>query len=375
MLGNDVVYILAGQSNANAMSRTTALREAGLITVIEGGTSLSPSEDGNDWYPIDDGDAATGELFDRLKSTIDRATADGSIFGGIIWVQGEADTRDTDDAAQYGALLDMMFSELTDEFGTGWNMVVSMLAEDAPNDRKGWDTVRAAQEEFIADNDRVIGIDPGDVARTLGLTPEDAFRDHLHYTTPLQEGIFFAAMEAMAGYDGPLITGSNAHESIVGTVRHDLIAGMNGADKIRGRGGDDVIAGGRGNDRLVGGAGDDDIAGNLGYDHLFGGDGRDRIHGGAGDDRVAGGAGRDWLAGGTGDDQLWGGRSADIFVFGDGDGRDMVHDFLAGHDRLVINGEIDEIRQVGNGARIIMSDHSDVLILRGVHVSELDGLL
>ena len=83
-------------------------------------------------------------------------------------------------------------------------------------------------------------------------------------------------------------------------------------------GADDVDGTGDGEDRLYGMGGDDVLHGLGGADYLEGGAGRDSLDGGTGDDILNGGAG---------DDVLRGGDGFDTYVYGKGDGRDVIEDF------------------------------------------------
>ncbi|MEO8079976.1 MAG: calcium-binding protein [Caldimonas sp.] len=113
--------------------------------------------------------------------------------------------------------------------------------------------------------------------------------------------------------------------SIVGSDRSDTIA-YTSFDKasfgtpalggvVSGLGGNDMLTGDRGNDRLDGGEGDDVLQGNEGRDTLVGGNGNDTLRGGAGIDQLEGGAG---------DDLLDGGYDNDVYLFGYGDGEDVI---------------------------------------------------
>lgn len=75
-----------------------------------------------------------------------------------------------------------------------------------------------------------------------------------------------------------------------------------------------LLRGGAGNDRLYGGRGADWLEGGAGVDRILGGDGADIISGGAGDDRFGNGA------------ALFGGGGSDQYLFGFGDGRDVIFD-------------------------------------------------
>lgn len=82
-----------------------------------------------------------------------------------------------------------------------------------------------------------------------------------------------------------------------------------------------TVAGTGRDDTLFGRAGDDTLYGRGGDDHLFGGSGGDILWGNAGNDRLEGGAGDDWMKGGDG---------RDVFVFAEGHGHDVVHEFRRG---------------------------------------------
>ncbi|WP_177413993.1 calcium-binding protein [Pseudomonas tructae] len=80
----------------------------------------------------------------------------------------------------------------------------------------------------------------------------------------------------------------------------------------------DELFGDEQNNTLSGGGGDDLLVGLAGDDQLFGG---------AGNDRLVGGAGADRLEGGQGNDRLEGGGGADTYLFGRGDGQDVIENF------------------------------------------------
>lgn len=89
---------------------------------------------------------------------------------------------------------------------------------------------------------------------------------------------------------------------------------------------------------IAGNAGDNDIRGsanNAGSDVFHGADGNDALwgmggddvlHGDGGDDSLYGDAGNDTLWGGAGHDRMEGGVGNDIYLFGRGDGNDVVYD-------------------------------------------------
>ena len=128
-------------------------------------------------------------------------------------------------------------------------------------------------------------------------------------------------------------------ENIIGSRGHDIITGDGVPNVIKGGGGNDAISGGAQNDKLHGGAGNDVIgarpARDLDDDGTAGeadvpGEaaatdvGNDMMYGDAGNDKLYGGEGNDTLVGGAGDDDLTGGDGVDTFVFGPGDGSDVI---------------------------------------------------
>lgn len=82
------------------------------------------------------------------------------------------------------------------------------------------------------------------------------------------------------------ITGTEAANTLNGTVDPDTIKGLGGNDVAFGNAGDDVILGGSGNDSLYGDAGTDTVKGEDGNDIVKGGTGKAFLYGGNGDDSV-----------------------------------------------------------------------------------------
>ncbi len=186
-----------------------------------------------------------------------------------------------------------------------------------------------------------------------------------------------------------VLYGSTRADSLYGDYGDDYLSAGRGNDLLDGGWDDDVLDGGAGADSLIGGmgrdtasyrsasagvmvdlanggitndaAGDtysgiedvwgsayDDIingdnganllAGSYGNDFLFGQGGDDWIYGGRGDDTIRGGEGSDRLLGGQGSDRLTGGADVDIFIFGHGEGLDIVTDFESGVDAISLEG-------------------------------------
>lgn len=88
--------------------------------------------------------------------------------------------------------------------------------------------------------------------------------------------------------------------------------------------GNDTLTGHAGTDMLIGGDGDDVLNGMNGSDWLHGGRGNDTLNGGDLDDYLVGGEGNDVLNGGKNEDSLAGAAGNDLYVFGRGDGTDIV---------------------------------------------------
>jgi Ca2+-binding RTX toxin-like protein len=100
-----------------------------------------------------------------------------------------------------------------------------------------------------------------------------------------------------------------------GTSGDDAVTGTLAGETLRGQGGDDLLNGAGGDDTVMGEA-DDDI--------LYGGTGDDLLLGGEGNDALYGNEGADTLDGGTGDDRLHAGSGNNTYLFGLGDGRDLI---------------------------------------------------
>ncbi|WP_428651131.1 beta strand repeat-containing protein, partial [Roseibium sp.] len=103
-----------------------------------------------------------------------------------------------------------------------------------------------------------------------------------------------------------------------GGTESGTFSGSGGSYSIDGVGGDDNITTGDYNDRIEGGA----YGGN---DVITSGGGRDLIFGQGGSDNINAGAGDDVIIGGTGADNISGGDGSDLFMYGLGDGNDLIN--------------------------------------------------
>jgi Ca2+-binding RTX toxin-like protein len=127
-------------------------------------------------------------------------------------------------------------------------------------------------------------------------------------------------------------------DTIYGGTGADVLYGNQGNDMLRGEDGNDTIFGGQQSDDIVGATGHDVLYGNFDADLIEGDEGDDIIFGGQSDDIISGGLGNDWLFGNRGDDSLTGGLGQDTiqFNFAISAGTDIIYDFTAGEDSIVV---------------------------------------
>lgn len=184
-------------------------------------------------------------------------------------------------------------------------------------------------------------------------------------------------------------TGGSGSDALIATGGDDAyLAGGAGSDVLISGRGDDYLSGGNGADLLSSGGGNDILYGGTGDDLLLAGSGNDTISGDADDDTILAGSGDDRISGGGGADALFGGSGSDVFVFGAGDGSDVVYDYetprsgrffsIAG-DRIELSFEgIDSfdallgVAQEQDGGILFDFGGGDELFLRGTQLSALD---
>lgn len=352
------IYILAGQSNALALNNGaagSALQDqldtvfgSGVAvgrTFAVGGAALTYGMGQSDWFN-------PGELQAGLAATI-RAALDAtpdSYLAGVMWVQGEADTRDLPSSATYAAQMTALVQRLDGALGGYGNrvddyaFVVMALSAAAPfaADRAHWNMIRAAQLGLSGGH--FVTVDPDRVAAAHGIGAAGLFgTDGLHYRDAVDGMLLDALIDPAPQYR-------------TGTAAADRLFGMAGADRLCGLGGADLMAGGAGRDYVDGGAGDDLIMTLGDGDRLYGGEGLDtlgftgtagvtvnlyrgtsgsdisfwqfeNVRGAGGADNICGdvganlidgGAGNDVLSGFGGNDRLFGADGADILYGNDG---------------------------------------------------------
>ena len=140
-------------------------------------------------------------------------------------------------------------------------------------------------------------------------------------------------------------------ENVIATPYSDFIAGNERANVLEGLDGDDELYGRQGDDTLIGGDGEDDLYGDNGQDTLIGG---------------------------SGNDDLWGGKGGDVFVFTDGSGNDIIHDFdLSGNrDTIDLAGHtgastFDDLAIVQSGDDVTITVDFDTIVLIDTLVEEI----
>ena len=131
---------------------------------------------------------------------------------------------------------------------------------------------------------------------------------------------------------------------------------------------------------IIGNAGSQTLSGGDRGEQLSGLGGDDRLLGGAGNDLLEGGDGNDVLEGGPGNDLLDGGRgSNDVYLFGRGDGQDVIdgpiqEDLALSHLgvlRFKANVNPGDVRIKGlgenRGIELVVGGAGDSVVLEGFH--------
>ncbi|MSP66534.1 MAG: calcium-binding protein [Alphaproteobacteria bacterium] len=203
----------------------------------------------------------------------------------------------------------------------------------------------------------------GDFSLTVTARPTEADGDTATTVRSLSVGIAFDEDQNARGSSAnSRINGTNASDTLHGGAGNDSINSGNSDDLVYGGSGNDSIDAGNGSDVVYGGSGDDSIGAGNGNDKIDSGGGDDTVFGGSGDDVILGDNGADIIDGGAGRDILSGGAGADLFLFGSGDGNDVM-DGAKGTDTLRLEdlGEPgDWTLTLDTGDRITASDADHV---------------
>ena len=408
------LYVVAGQSNAVRLTNNESVEEAlaardsdaAVVHVVEGGTSIAPKDGKNDWYPFEDGDDSTGELFEELITTISDALASGEYhLEGIIWLQGGADSRE-DDGPLYGERLTGLYDGLVAEFGSDFQFTIVTGASVTPGYLTALETgdfsdprfiygfdVTTGRHELATSNENINILDPLEVWIDAELyeVEEDGtlnfgslFDDDVHYSNIASDAIGEAFIAQFDPIDDDITQYGAGNDYVVGSASGDTVHLGGGNDTIwagAGDTGNDMLDGGDDNDLLAGGAGDDTLIGGMHSDTLFGGSGNDALYAGnafsgigvigdtdviwAGDgnDRVYGDNVDDLLGGGNGSDQIRGNWGDDILYAGADDSSDTL-DGGAGNDTLFGGAGDDHL--VGSlGDDLIFNGAGDDFVMGG----------
>ncbi|WP_299740000.1 hypothetical protein [uncultured Roseobacter sp.] len=119
-----------------------------------------------------------------------------------------------------------------------------------------------------------------------------------------------------------------------------------------------------------------DVLGSNNDDQIVGSRQANLLTGAAGADTIDGGGGDDTINGGTEDDVLTGGRGADVFEFVEGDGADIVTDFVVGVDALSFSGiDASDIDVVTDDTDTTLSYGDSEVLLADVVEEDLSSLL
>jgi Ca2+-binding RTX toxin-like protein len=275
-----------------------------------------------------------------------------------------------------------------------------------------------------------LNFDP--IARTFSGMPIPGAAGTLHLAvTATDTGALSVRDEFVLAISGPL------PKTFVGTEGNDVLIGARGDDTLLGLGGNDLLSGGEGHDVLNGGVGADTMAGGTGNDTyvvenvfdvvteasnegtdtvqsslpvymlganvenltltgirpsagignalnntmlgndganlLFGGNGNDVLQGGVGSDALDGGAGADTLRGGLGNDMVNGGSGNDTYLFGRGEGQDLVQDSGGSADRVAYDAGINPLDLVisrqANDLRLSIHGSTDYVTVQNWYTS------
>ncbi|MEM7597121.1 MAG: sialate O-acetylesterase [Pseudomonadota bacterium] len=224
------LYVVAGQSNAVRLERYESVEEAiierdsdaKVIHVSQGGTSLSPRQNRNDWYPFEDNDPNTGELYVELVSAIGAELATGEYhLAGILWLQDGADANERD-APNYETNLQGLVDGLRGEFGDDFTFTIVETSEVTPGYQEALEsgdfsdarfefgeTISDAQNAVADRNDNVTLLNTVEVWTDAGLPElgrdgefifeDNTFEDAVHFNDPASDAIgeaFIAQFDA-----------------------------------------------------------------------------------------------------------------------------------------------------------------------------------
>lgn len=157
------LFILSGQSNMAALNPAVsfiptvsrALDHDGFIVVKDahGGQSIKR------WVPY-------GDLYEELINKVDYVLEYESIQAvTFVWMQGEQDTKHSEDYVNYLPRLNSLIDQLQSDIGDQKLYVVVGRLSPYKNGQLGWDKVRQTQVEFANTKDDYAWVDTDDIDR------------------------------------------------------------------------------------------------------------------------------------------------------------------------------------------------------------------
>ena len=203
------LYYLAGQSNAVFLDHNDGLDSFNLRVLNKlsnavvgsttvGATSVFPISDYQDWYPFEDQDPLTGELFDAMLADIaNLLSTNNSYLAGVLWVQGESDAVYGRDLT-YQVNMEQFISRLNDNFGVDYDFTMVNLSDQYSNydSVSGWRNVRDIQLGMVDDFQNVRLIDPYEAfLNKAGYQNHDLYEDALHYSAFTREAMMDAYLK------------------------------------------------------------------------------------------------------------------------------------------------------------------------------------
>ena len=259
---------------------------------------------------------ASSALYDRLPAAV-RDVLSGfrdTYVEDVGMVAGTMDGQSARDA--FNALKDWVNTPVSNVVELGAGITLANLSAQASATSSF--AAPATFSVSVGGNQGVVfNMVPPDLAAPASVPGEIP---PMHITFRFADGTSATLAEVLAHSDGGVAGYNN------GTDANETLPGSLADDQIYGNGGDDLIDGRAGMDYLSGGAGNDVIAGGTGFDLIYGDDGDDVIASGRDGASVGGGAGND------------------VYLFNAGDGALFV-DNTPG----VVGGEVDTL---SFGARI-----------------------
>lgn len=320
--------------------------------------------------------------------------------------------------SQWSAVAEITFEEISDPYTADWIIGWDPYT-DGPGGVLGWALNVDFDEDGILGSSQFefsqIALDPYDTWSFYATAIHEAGHAlgiaHIDHTESIM-ATYENGLESLTAYDIEVIqsiygardsftteyTGTDAADTIIGSIAGDTMSGLDGQDTLSGGTGGDLIYGNKGGDLLVGGSGADTLFGGQndgdpsgtplaqrdGWDTISGGDGNDLIYGNHGNDFIDGGDGWDTIYGGQDDDSIFGGQGqddlygnagADTFVFTDADeGFDYIVDFDISEDRLQLTGSVSVTATTGlSDATYIGLTSGTTIKLVGISVSDISA--